>query len=152
MSGNNMSLKNLTMFDFSDEKFAAYGAKVEAEIQEYKAKYGEDWYEHWSMDNARKREIKQAADMKLFVNGRMYDYGCLQCSRHERFPQSFHDAFDQRAHEVYGDEYDELCANPVQRNPRVAELLIQDALRTGDWQSLPEELIPIYHERVGGAS
>lgn len=50
MPENNMSLKNLTMFDFSDEKIVTHCAVVNAEMQAYKDKYGEDWYEHWSAD------------------------------------------------------------------------------------------------------
>lgn len=149
MLGHDMSLKNLAVFDFSEEKLAAHGARVEAEIQAYKAKYGEDWEEYWSMDNARKREIKQAADMKLFMNCRMYDYGQLRAGRCERLPEPFYARFDRRAHEVYGDRYDELCGNPVPRNPIVAELLIQDALRTGDRDALPEELRDEYDKRTG---
>lgn len=148
MSGNNMSLKNLTMFDFSEEKLAAHGAKVEAEIQEYKAKYGEDWEEYWHAANVRKQDIVR----RRVLNRKIYDTGRLAESRYDRWPESMQKAFDLRLREVYGDQYDVLVSDRVDRDPRVAELLIQDALRTGEWEALPEELLDAYHKRVGDKS
>ena len=50
--------------------------------------------------------------------------------------------------ELYGDDYDELRSYK-NADPRVVELLLDDAVRTGKWKELPDELQPEYHKRVG---
>ena len=57
--------------------------------------------------------------------------------------------FLERMHELYGDEFDEL-RHHMDADSRVIELLIQDAIRTGKWKELPDELQDEYHKRVGG--
>lgn len=133
------------MFDFSDEKVAAHGAKIEAEIQTYKDKYGDGWYEHWHGNNVRKQTIIR---MRL-LNCKIYDTGRLTDSRYECWPESIRAAFDRRLREVYGEQYDTLIVDRVDRDPRVAELLVQDAICTGYWEALPEELAQAYREQIG---
>ena len=81
MSENNMHLENLTMFDFSDEKVAAHGAKIEAEIQTYKDKYGDGWYEHWHGNNVRKQTIirMRLLNCKIYDTGRLTEIGRASC-------------------------------------------------------------------------
>ena len=60
----------------------------------------------------------------------------------------FESMLETRCHELYEDKYDELNTHGP-RDDRVAELLLDDAVRTGKWKELPTELQARYHERVG---
>ena len=55
----------------------------------------------------------------------------------------------KRTHELYGDKYDELIHHE-RGDSRVAKLLLDDALRTGKWKELPDELQKEYKSLVGG--
>lgn len=65
-------------------------------------------------------------------------------------PCAYHDILREyyaREKEIYGDQHDELM-NHEPDDPRVNELLIQDALRTGYWRELPKSLQAEYHKRL----
>ena len=144
MAEHPLSLKNLTRFDFSREKMAAFNAAWAAREQAYKDKYGDKWQEQMDADYERDRCIR----WRRWVNGRIYTIGQLRIFPTDRFSPEKEAYFEQRLHEVYGDQYDALISHRIRKDPRVAELLIQDAIRTGEWELLPDELHPAYHERV----
>ena len=63
---------------------------------------------------------------------------------------------EKRARELLGNDYDRLFMKPPQTIPwepiaEVGELLIEDAIKTGKWKELPNELQDEYHRRVGGS-
>ena len=55
MAEHPLSLKNLTRFDFSREKMAAFNAAWAAREQAYKDKYGDKWQEQMDADYERDR-------------------------------------------------------------------------------------------------
>lgn len=55
----------------------------------------------------------------------------------------------KRTHELYGDKYDELIRHE-RGDSRVVKLLLDDALQTGKWKELPDELQEEYKSLVGG--
>ena len=144
MAKHPLSLKNLTRFDFSREKMAAFNAAWAAREQAYKDKYGDKWQEQMDADYERNQDIER----RRWFNTRIYNIGQLRIFPTDRFTPADEADFERRLHEVYGDQYDTLISDRVRRDPRVAELLIQEAIRTGKWDVLPDELQPAYHERV----
>lgn len=54
----------------------------------------------------------------------------------------------KRTHELYGDKYNELICHE-RGDSRVAKLLLDDAVRTGKWKELPDELQEKYRSLVG---
>lgn len=54
----------------------------------------------------------------------------------------------KRTHELYGDKYNELICHE-RGDSRVAKLLLDDAVRTGKWKELPDELQEKYRPLVG---
>lgn len=145
MAGNPLSLRNLTRFDFSAEKMAAFNAEWDAMEQSYKDRYGEKWQEMMDADFEKRNSMIH----RMFINTRIYEIGHLSLFPAERHSDEDLAEFDARLHEVYGDQYDELVASRTRCDPRVGELLIQEALRTGDWEALPEALQHEYHKRAG---
>lgn len=144
MAEHPLRLKNLTRFDFSREKMAAFNAAWAAREQAYKDKYGDKWQEQMDADYERNQDIER----RRWFNTRIYNIGQLRIFPTDRFTPADEADFERRLHEVYGDQYDTLISDRVRRDPRVAELLIQEAIRTGKWDVLPDELQPAYHERV----
>lgn len=145
MSVNPMSLENLAMPDFSSERFAEHRARMDAEKREYQAKYGDQWQEHLRAD----REKAQQIIVEKSINSRIYATGTPRYMRTDRVLPGEEEIFDARLHELYGDQYDELTTKRERCDPRVAELLLQEALRTGRWEVLPDILQSEYHERAG---
>lgn len=47
---------------------------------------------------------------------------------------------------LFGDAYD-IYHLPKAEDPDIADILVNDALKTGMWRELPDELQPIYHNR-----
>lgn len=142
-----MSLENLTMFDFSDEAWHAFQARIAARDHEYKDKYGDKWKE--KLDEDRQKE--QESSHRKYINESIYGLGRLWQDAHYKPTQRELDEFDARLHEVYGDQYDTLVQSRIDLDPRVAELLIQDALRTGRGDELPDMLQDEYNRRKGNA-
>lgn len=123
---------------------AAFNAAWAAREQAYKDKYGDKWQEQMDADYERNQDIER----RRWFNTRIYNIGQLRIFPTDRFTPADEADFERRLHEVYGDQYDTLISDRVRRDPRVAELLIQEAIRTGKWDVLPDELQPAYHERV----
>lgn len=145
MAGNPLSLRNLTRFDFSAEKMAAFNAGWDAMEQSYKDRYGEKWQEMMDADFERRNEIAR----RQWVNERIYVFGRICMFPSEKHSDRAIAEFDARLREVYGSQYEELVQDRVIRDPRVAELLIQEALHTGEWEVLPDSLQAEYHKRAG---
>lgn len=143
MADENLSLSCLTTFDFSPEKVDAHLAKMEVVRQSYRDLYGEKWREIYYADREREQDLIN----RKYINGKIYSTGLVSCCPGDRISDRERDEFDARLRAVYGDQYDEIKANRVDFDPRVAELLIQEALRTGEWEVLPDELQSLYHER-----
>lgn len=113
--------------------------ETDMEVAEYKAKYGKDWFVHYFKDTSGMVDYDE--DMKDINFIIWYDAPILT-------PGKFRLDVDRRMHELYGDQYDTLRHHKP-KDSRVGELLIADAIKTGKWEELPDELQPEYHARVG---
>ncbi len=122
------------------EKLKKHREERERVIAEYKRKYGEEeGFRRWSRDTSNMPDGTYDFEMKI-INTDIIWYGGPILD--------FHRKAYQRMHELYGDQYDALIQHR-EKDPRVTELLIVDAIKTGKWKELPDELQVEYHKRVG---
>lgn len=136
----NLSLDGLTMPDLSRGAVHAIKNSAEREIGEYKAKYGDAWSERYLQDCCGDDDY--SADMHTVNSAILYGTSLIGTR--------FFDMQETRMHELYGSQYDELRQH-LARDERVVELLLADAVKTGKWRELPEELLSDYHKRTGQA-
>lgn len=123
-----------------------HGIQMKSSIMEYREKYGDDWILRWLDDNSTPDDVD--GDMK-FINTAIYhgETATISCSTMKQF-EEFNKKQEDRQRELYGDRYDELVQHKY-GDSRVVELLLQDAIRTGKWKELPDELWDEYKKRVG---
>ena len=146
MPGKNkdLPLENLTMMEVSTEEIRAALTAVQARRESYHTVYGyEEGERRYRADTKREQDI----DFEKDTNVALYEMGRISFTTSALIPDYVHEMFDQRRHELYGEQYDEIVSHPVMKDPRVAELLLQEALRTGEWFVLPDELVSVYGER-----
>lgn len=139
-----LNLGQLTEFQFAPGTIKAVCAETEREKAEFKAKYGADWKKKWMHHVCHQHDYDDR--LKAF-NMFIYQSGVMHVLGNGAAPRQIMTAFEQRCREVYGDEYEVLKRHDY-ADPRVVELLLQDALRTGKWKALPDELQEEYHRRV----
>ena len=144
VNAGSLDLNQLTEFQFAPGTIAAAHAKTEREKAEFKAKYGADWKKKWMWHVCHPHDYD--ANLKFF-NTVIYHNGVLNVCGTGDVVRRDMAAFEKRCREVYGDEYDALKWHEY-ADSRVVELLLQDALRTGKWKELPDELQEEYHRRV----
>lgn len=144
MPDNELSLKNLTLFVFTPEAVHAAQDAVKNAKQQFQDVYGEEEGEKKFYEAVAKAD--HIAIMKR-VNTRIYRSGRFTDMPGQHIPAVMQARFDKRLKEVYGEQYDALMRSRTYNDPRVAELLIQDALRTGNWQMLPDMLLDEYRRR-----
>lgn len=142
---NGPSLKGLHVpltKDVLDEKSRMY----KEQRAFYQRKYGDNWRQRWLEDCGV--PVDYDGDMK-FINTSIYYGICAsRSSTNSDTIRLFDEKQTARWHELYGDCYDELLRHKA-GDPRVVELLLQDALRTGKWKELPDELQDEYRRRAG---
>ena len=107
---------------------------AEREIGEYKAKYGDAWSERYLQDCCGDDDY--SADMHTVNSAILYGTSLIGTR--------FFDMQETRMRELYGSQYDELRQH-LARDERVIELLLADAVKTGRWRELPEELLSDYY-------
>lgn len=143
-----LDLSGLTSFPITQEACDAAHEKVEAEIASFKAKYGDGWYKAW-FEHCCGLDLGYDRAMKL-MNEAAYYSGYISISGDCSVIRRETEKFDKRLHDLYGDRYDELIRTHEHCDPRVGELLITEALHTGRWKELPDELQGEYKRRVKG--
>lgn len=143
---NSLSLSGLTEFDLDFDRLDQIDAEREQKQQMYKDKYGDDWYIRYLHEEG----IITGGDYDTYaksVNTAIY-YGCwASVSGNSKYVMLVPKMQEDRMHELYGDKYEELKNHPA-ADPRIIELLIADAIKTGKWKELPDELQEEYHKRV----
>lgn len=137
---DDLSLSGLSMPELDTTGLKARFEASMAESEEYMRLYG-----------AKKGWEKYCEDKHIFA-----DHNVLKKDMNEAIYEGrifYERRMEQnlRMMELFGDEY-EILKNRGPRDSRVAELLVEDAVRTGEWKELPDELQVLYHERVGDAS
>lgn len=147
MTHEELSLENLTPSDLSPSLLKWTMARQNSCKLSYYEKYGrEEGDRRFCMDAIERNRstIRRSVNTRIYFTGEVNDPFNPEATRAEE------EEFEARLREVYGDQYDELVLHRVKRDPRVAELLIQEAMRTGVWEELPKELQPEYRKRVEG--
>lgn len=149
-----LSLSSLTLIS-EEQQDAAWKALQESKKRreefrkKYEPIYGERWLDMYYEQEGIFKPIDYSRHMKLINTWIYKGRHSLFCTGGPEFWAIVGPKFTQREHEIYGERYDEL------RNHRflleeAGEWLIQDALKTGKWKELPDELQAEYHRRVGG--
>lgn len=142
-----LSLRNLDSYGL-DSIDVERRSKMEAgrkEREEYKRKYGSLWMTKYMEDKGLVCDYDSC--LKI-VNEAIY-YGCRpHITGTFEALVSCYDLYEKRAREFYGDRYDELVYHePGDRH--IAKLLLDDAVKTGKWKELPDELQSEYKLLVG---
>lgn len=157
---NGLSLSQLDIFPEgfgSEEEAMERLRKSEVEQEEYKAKYGKDWLDYYDRDHGIIHESDDDFDydraLKLMNDGIFNAYYPRIASYSipggpDDWMNRVRCGMPKRLMEIYGDRYMELAFHKP-NDPRVNELLIQDALKTGKWKELPDCLQAEYHRRAG---
>lgn len=143
---DDLDLSALTMPPFDKEAAWERVRKCDEEIAEYEKKYGDDWWEYYAEDTGFYKEDDYDRDMKRInkaIHCKTYIIGFGSPSRLYELKQKWL----KRIKELFGDDYtydrffieDDLdCDTP----------LLEDALKTGKWKELPDDLQPIYQQKV----
>lgn len=117
--------------------------------EEYKKKYGDGWWEVYKRDCGYYHDGSYDRNMK-FVNSCIYHGSCPD-STDPIDLMELRRMWRERMHVLYGGAYDELERHK-NADPRVVELLLQDAIKTGKWKELPNELQAEYRRWAGDVS
>lgn len=146
-----LSLKQLErFFEYDKDLSRKIREEQELEIADLKKRYGDKW---WDVYRERHflvvTEEMENREYRIKFNQEIYDgkYYLDQCSpsMFERIQRNR----EQRMKEVYGDAYERLYRHK-EGNPEVVELLLQDAVKTGRWDELPECLQQECQKRMFG--
>lgn len=145
MADNPYSLKNLDSYISSQEMIRKAMAKVETAKQAYRDKYGaEEGERRYRADRA---DASRKA-IRRMVNERIYLFGANSEFLNRFSCDASRKRYEDRFRALCGDQYDEIAAYRTEEDPRVAELMIQEALQTGVWDELPDVLQVEYWKRV----
>lgn len=145
---NSLSLSGLTEFDLDFDSLDRIKSEDEQKQQMYKDKYGDDWFMEYCYGEGIFDRDEDCYDSYMKgINTAIY-YGCWSSvSGNSKYVMLVPKMQEDRMHELYGDKYEELKNHPA-ADPRIIELLINDAIKTGKWRELPDELQEEYHKRV----
>lgn len=145
-----LSLSGLTMpVDVTFDAGAAMDryACLEAE---YREKYGASWWEFYKRDVLHVVVSDYDVDMYI-INSAIYHGTSPGISTSSPgVYREFHEKLESRRRALYGDDYDTLRYHR-DKDDKVAKLLLDDALKTGMWKELPDELQDEYHRLAGDA-
>ena len=121
----------------------------ELEQEEYKNKYGDKWIEQYDKDHGfvRVRDVN-CDEVLLKLNDAIFNGYYPKMSGISEYACRVRSEFGPRLNVIYDDRYNELCCH-APNDPRVNELLLKDALKTGKWRELPECLCEEYHRLAG---
>lgn len=140
----NLDLSRLCDLDIPGREpdYKAIEAENEKIVEQLKRQYGDKWFaEYVAMDRTDYDRYLKIANECIYE-------GCMPdivgfgpgVEKHRRI------MFD-RMHEIYGSRYDELRHHEPCES-WAAELLLNDAVKTGRWKELPDELQDEYHKRA----
>lgn len=143
-----LNLNQLTMIpqDLEAAKERVRKAKIESEREEkeYQEKYGDEWKKQWMKDkmpDVGYSKIAKSINNAIYYGRQIGVFGNPRSLMEKRQKQ------DQRMRNLFHGKYD-IWNLPDPENSDVADILINDAIKTGKWQELPDALQPIYHKRI----
>lgn len=141
---SDLDLGGLTMPEFDFDRVKQIRLQREAEQAEYKKKYGDTWHDKWWADKNPKPDYDQFLKS---INTSIYEGRFMRLMGvGEEVAKRQKQVWD-RMHEIYGNQYNKLEVH-APGDPRVIELLLQDALKTGKWNELPDCLQTEYHKQI----
>lgn len=146
VSPGELSLSRLARFSMDAVEIQAIRKRNAAVREAYKKKYGDSWRKIYNQDKGRLVDNSYDIDMK-FVNSCIYHGSRPGISDDGEMLKRVLIMWQSRMQELYGSDYDELRYHR-NADPRVVELLLDDAMRTGKWKELPDELQPECHKRA----
>ena len=142
-----LSLSGLTMPVVTHERVQAAVDASNKLVAECKEKYGDDWRRHFYEAMGVVGLDDFDFDLEV-INHAIYTGGRPNTTSDDgSYRQALWSRLKERERELYGDFYDELIHHDY-ADPRVVELLLQDAVATGRWRELPGELHEAYLTRV----
>lgn len=141
-------LSQLSLPDFSKEgdKIRRNAENTRLEQERYRQQYGADWFQRWCKD--RGIIVDYSRSMKwtntMIYDGVRHPVNCMRGS-----PEGLKSAIDLffcRLQELYGENFaDEYAGSDLSDR---SERLVLDALKTGKWKELPDELQDEYRKRM----
>ena len=135
-----------SVFEDPDGSKAVRAAAYEREQSALEDQYGSDWHRVYM----ERYYINDCKENRRYINQLIYDgNNFLPMIADKKYADIVLAEREHRMREVYGDRYDELYHHKP-GDPVVCERLIQDALKTGRWDELPEELQEEYKKRMFG--
>lgn len=147
---SDLSLSNLTMPEFNGEEIRRGMKELEEGEEKYKQMYGDEWWPKYLHDLGILRDIDYDEDMKT-INEGIYCGEPFFVSGYGEHVKKFYEKQESRMREIYGKDYDTLRSHEF-GDLTVVERLLNDAIKTGKWKELPDELQDEYHKRIGGFS
>ena len=141
-----LSLSNLDSHGMDSNRLQEISKEVDHRISSYEFKYGSSWFEHYAMDEGL---IPDYDIMLKTVNKAIYAGREPSFVGYESDWREYQKLYVERTHALYGSRYDELVYHSM-GDSRVAELLLQDAVKSGKWKELPDFLQKEYKRLVGG--
>lgn len=128
------------------EEFKKHCEELDCIEAECKKKYGDDWQKYYLDIVFPSSDID--TDLRSFnraiYGGYMPSYYGLPKDVHE-----LHEMLHERIRVLFNDRDWMKYLHHEPGIPEINEVLINDALRTGMWRELPDELQDEYHRRAG---
>lgn len=155
---NKLSLKDLRLPDFSDEKYDKILEECDREQAEYCKKYGEIegvlrmLRDSGCLPSKEELEIRRNKEINTIIyrGGRpelMEVYYGVKPRDSTSDPNNLRmKMWSERCQYLFGDNYEKFVFHKP-GDPEIVELLLQDALKTGKWQELPDCLQEEYNKR-----
>lgn len=145
INDKDLDLEGLSSFlTYEEGEFEKRRIIREKEQEQFKKKYGKDWFSHWW--KYRNPTPDYDLDMKE-INIAIYRGHIPSRSGTREFIRMYQKKVENRMFEIYGDEmYDLVYHKP--NDPNINERLIRDAMKTGKWKELPDCLQDEYHKRI----
>lgn len=141
-----ISLTNLELPEFDGERLRRIMRESDEEKKRLQEQYGDGWWDAWKKIKGIDKDY--SVTMKkintLIYQGRRFYSG--SCSPGV-YPIMMN-AWKKRMEEFYGPDYESFPRRCPGGYPNAAELLLNDALKTGKWKELPNDLQEEYHRRV----
>ena len=145
MNKNPLDLNGLTMDDID---FSGVREALEKDKQmeaEYQRKYGDDWWEHYIADTDPDYDIDLD---ECSVNRAIFGGYRLLIMGHPAAVARKEKLYWTKLKRLFGPFYKRYVDHKA-NDPKVNKALIKDALKSGKWRELPEELQDEYHRLAG---
>ena len=145
MNKNPLDLNGLTMDDI-DFSGAREGLERAKQMQKkYQEKYGDDWWEHYFEDTNPRHDVDWDEET---INEAIYNGHRLCISGDPIWMVKMEKRYWDKMKRLFGPFYKEYVRHG-HNDPKVSKALLKDALKSGKWKELPEELQEEYHKMAG---